>query len=421
VSQVEIEPVLKDAADEQPLAEVRFGVAFEDFQQDGTGVVATLRATDRGTTENLRCDYLIGCDGGGSRVRELLDIKLDGAFSVAQRYMVHFRSTALQVLQRWGIAWHYQSMFGTLIAQNDRDIWTLQTFRDPATAPETIDPSAALRRFSGTPFEHEVLVANAWTPHLLLAESYGRQRVFLAGDAAHQYIPTGGYGMNTGIGDAVDLGWKLAATLKGFGGPALLRSYEAERHPVGLRNREASGAHTKVRLAIAQVYRDNFPDDTEPTAEQRARVASRIAELGNAENESFGIEFGYSYNRSAIVAVETGADYPDDSVHYVPTTLPGVRLPSSFLDDGSALFDRLGPWFTLIDFGNGDVDGFVQAARKVAVPLQVLSLQEPELESIYGRTMLLIRPDQHIAWRGTSGAPVDAERVLSRAFGWQMT
>ena len=186
---------------------------------------------------------------------------------------------------------------------------------------------------------------------------------------------------------------------------------------MGLRNREASGAHTKVRLAIAQVYRENFPDDTEPTAEQRLRVSSRIAELGNAENESFGIEFGYHYGRSPIVAVETGAAYPDDSLHYVPTTLPGVRLPSSFLRDGSALFDQLGPWFTLIDFGKGNVDGFVQAARKAAVPLELLSLQEPELEPIYGKMMLLVRPDQHIAWRGTSGAPADAERVLSRALG----
>jgi 2-polyprenyl-6-methoxyphenol hydroxylase-like FAD-dependent oxidoreductase len=421
VSQVEIEPVLKNAAEGKPTVDLRFGVAFEDFRKDEAGIVATLRDAARGITEEVRCDYLIGCDGGGSRVRELLDIKLEGSFRVAQRYMVHFRSNARDILQRWGIAWHYQSQFGTMIAQNDRDIWTLHTFQEPGVAAEHIDPSVVLRRFTGVPVQHEVLVANGWTPHLLAAQSYGDGLVFLAGDAAHQYIPTGGYGMNTGIGDAVDLGWKLAATIKGFGGPELLASYQAERRPVGLRNRDASGQHTKVRIAIAQIYKDTIADDGKLTAEQRAAMAARIAELGNAENESYGIEFGYNYDRSPIVAAEAGAHYPSDSLRYVPTTLPGVRLPSSFLQDGSALFDRLGAWLTLIDFGRGDREGFAQAARKVAVPLDVLALSEPQLERIYGQGMLLVRPDQHIAWRGSPHMQADAERVLRRVLGWGMT
>jgi len=219
VSQVEIEPVLKKAAEEKPTVDVRFGVAFEDFRSDEAGVIATLRDSAQGITEELSCDYLIGCDGGGSRVRDLLGIKLEGSFRVAQRYMVHFHSNARDILQRWGIAWHYQSQFGTMIAQNDRDIWTLHSFQGSGVAAEHVDPAAVLRRFTGVPVEHEVLVANGWTPHLLVAQSYRDGRVFIAGDAAHQYIPTGGYGMNTGIGDAVDLGWKLAATIKGFGGP----------------------------------------------------------------------------------------------------------------------------------------------------------------------------------------------------------
>jgi 2-polyprenyl-6-methoxyphenol hydroxylase-like FAD-dependent oxidoreductase len=418
VSQVEIEPVLKKAAEEKPTVDVRFSLAFEDFREDEAGIVATLRDSASGITEEVRCDYLIGCDGGGSRVRELLDIQLEGSFRVAQRYMVHFRSNARDILQRWGIAWHYQSQFGTMIAQNDRDIWTLHTFHEPGVDAEHIDPSAVLRRFTGVPVQHDVLVANGWTPHLLAAQSYGDGRVFLAGDAAHQYIPTGGYGMNTGIGDAVDLGWKLAATIKGFGGPELLASYQAERRPVGLRNRDASGQHTKVRIAIAQIYKDTIADDGELTAEQRAAMAARIAELGNAENESYGIEFGYNYDRSPIIAAEAGAHYPSDSLRYVPTTLPGVRLPSSFLQDGSALFDRLGAWFTLIDFGRGDREGFVQAAKKAAVPLDVLALSEPELVRIYGQGILLVRPDQHIAWRGSPHVQADAERVLRRALGW---
>lgn len=415
VSQVEIEPVLKRAAEACPSVDVRFGIAFEDFREDADGVTATLRNSATGDTEDVRCDYLAGCDGGGSRVREILQIALDGSYKVAQRYMVHFRSTAYDVLQRWGIAWHYQSPFGTMIAQNDRDIWTIHARHLTDDALGRVVPSEIVNTFCGTPIAHEVLVANAWTPHLLLAQSYGRRRVFLAGDAAHQYIPTGGYGMNTGIGDAVDLGWKLAAVLLGFGGPQLLDSYESERRPVGFRNREASAGHTRVRIAIAESYKEAYAGGTGLTEAGRAALGAKIAAHGNAENESYGIEFGYVYDRSPIVVSEFGAVPPSDPVHYVPTTMPGARLPSVFLKDGSALFDRLGPWFTLVNFGGFDIAPFVAAGARANIPLQVLSLDEPDLQSIYGHDVLLIRPDQHIAWRGSETSMADGAKVFAHA------
>lgn len=418
VSQVEIEPVLKRAAEACPTVEVRFGFACEDFRQDTDGVTVTLRNSATGDTETVRCDYLAGCDGGGSRVREIMQIALDGTPKVGQFFMVHFRSTAREILQRWGIAWHYQSPFGTLIAQNDRDIWTLHARQNPDAAANGIEPDGVLKKFAGVAFDHDVLVANAWTPHLLLAQSYGGRRVFLAGDAVHQYIPTGGYGMNTGIGDAVDLGWKLAATLLGFGGPGLLESYDAERRPVGLRNREASAGHTKVRLAIAQSYKDDLDSGLPLGAARRSELAAKIASLGNAENESTGIEFGYVYDRSPIVAEEAGAVAPSDPLRYVATTMPGARLPSTFLRDGSALFDRLGPWFTLVNFGALDEAPFVAAAERAGVPLQVLSLQEPALEAIYGRNAYLVRPDHHIAWRGSETSVASGAVVLAHALGW---
>jgi hypothetical protein len=242
--------------------------------------------------------------------------------------------------------------------------------------------------------------------------------VFLAGDAVHQYIPTGGYGMNTGIGDAVDLGWKLAATLRGIGGPELLASYERERRPVGLRNREASAGHTKVRLRIAQSYRSDL-DSAQPISdERRAEISAGIMELGNAENESYGVEFGYVYHQSPIVAIEQDIEPPLDTLHYIPTTMPGARLPSAFLKDGSALFDRLGPWFTLVNFGKSDPGPFVAAAGKARIPLQVLNLEESSLERVYGRDVLLVRPDQHIAWRGPENSASDAGRILAHALGW---
>ena len=265
-------------------------------------------------------------------MRHALDIGLDGQASVQQRFMTHFRSTATDVLQPWGIAWHYQGLKGTLIAQNDRDIWTLQT-RWPEDVPsERIDPSALLRGFAGRDFDHEILVANGWASHLLVAQAYQRGRVFLAGDASHQYIPTGGYGMNTGIGDACDLGWKLAAVLHGFAAPDLLASYDHERRPVGVRNCEAAAHHTKVRGAIADVLRADL--DVPGDAGDRARheAGERITKLGNAENESYGIELGYAYVDLPIVCGDPDAQVPGSALHYVPSTISG-RAPAERRSD----------------------------------------------------------------------------------------
>lgn len=385
VSQVMIEPVLRDAILGDPLVEARWGVALEDFVQDETGVAAILRTVETGATEEVRCDFLAGCDGGTSIVRDRLGIGLEGRAAVAHRYMIHFRSDARDVLQRFGIAWHYQTDKGTLIAQDDKDTWTLQTRPPAGVDPAAIDPDAMLDAWVGQSFEREILVANPWFTHLLLANRYQGGRVFLAGDAAHQYIPTGGYGMNTGIGDAVDLGWKLAATLEGFATPGLLASYERERRPIGYCNRLASERHTGVRLKIADLYQNERDPDA---------LAHAIAALGNAENESWGIEFGYRYDGVA-----------SDPIVYQPTTAPGTRVPSVFLPDGSALYDRLGPWFTLLRFGDADPSSLIDAAR---TPLRVVTLDEPALAPIYEAKLVLVRPDTHVAWRGNECADGNA-------------
>ena len=373
VSQVMIEPVLRDAIISDPLVEARWSVAFEDFVADATGVTCTLRNMTSGETERIRCDYLAGCDGGSSIVREQL--ALDGKANVAHRYMVHFHSEARDVLQAFGIAWHYQSAMGTLIAQDDKDTWTLQ-MRMPAEGD--VDPNKVLDAWVGAGgFEREILVANPWFTNLLLAQSYGGGRVFLAGDAAHQYIPTGGYGMNTGIGDAIDLGWKLAAAVKGFGSANLLASYDRERRPVGLRNRLASERHTGVRLKIAELYQN------ERDLEALARA---IAAFGNAENESWGIEFGYRYD-----GVEP------NPVVYEPTTAPGARLPSIVLEDGAFLYDKLGRWFTLLCFGGADPSPLIDSSP---APLDVVVVDDEAISPIYEAKLVLVRPDTHVAWRG---------------------
>jgi len=415
VSQVEIEPVLKRAIDAHDKVDVRFGAEFREFWQDADGVTATVRDTVTGSDDEIRCTYLIGCDGGGSRVRDGAGLTLSGDARIMPRFMTHFHSNARALLQRWGVTWHYQSATGTLIAQNDRDIWTLQSRFPGGHIDDKVDPHALLTKWAGCEFEHDILVANPWSPHLLVADEYRRGHVLIAGDAAHQYIPTGGYGMNTGIGDAFDLGWKLAAVLHGFGGPGLLASYETERRPVGLRNRMASKAHTDVRIQIGALYQ--APLDTDEGARQAA--ARSIREIGNVENESWAIEHGYIYAGSPIVAEEPSADISPSLTDYRPTTRPGARLPSLFLEDGRAIYDLLGPWFTLLALNGSDPSLLAAAAAKFKVPLEVLQIDDANALAVYAARLILVRPDHHVAWRGNvAGGPDAADAVMRRALGW---
>jgi 2-polyprenyl-6-methoxyphenol hydroxylase-like FAD-dependent oxidoreductase len=418
VSQVEIEPVLKRAIDAHPDVDVRFGLEFESLEESDDGVVATVRDKAEDRSYQIGCAYLVGCDGGGSRVRDNIGIPLSGEARIMPRFMTHFRSDARQLLQRWGIAWHYQSINGTLIAQNDKDIWTLHSRFPAGQSPETVDPSALLNRFAGATFDHQILVANHWSPHLLVADRYVRNRVLLAGDAAHQYIPTGGYGMNTGIGDAFDVSWKLAAILKGFGGPGLIASYEQERRPIGLRNRQASARHNDVRGKIAALYGDHLNDPGESGKFARRSTAEAIRKLGNAENECRGIEFGYIYAASPIVA-EEAVEISDSFIDYHPTTAPGARLPSTFLSDGTAIYDLLGDWFTVLAFGDADPSGLIEAANAAGLPLKLFRVTEPELFAIYQAGLILVRPDQHVAWRGNrAGHPADMLKLVRKCLGW---
>ena len=204
--------------------------------------------------------------------------------------------------------------------------------------------------------------------------------------------------------------------VRGHGGPRLLASYELERRPIGLRNCEAARGHSGRRAAVAGVYREardlNAPDG----AAARADAGRKIAAIGNAENESYGIELGYAYSDSEIVCADPGAEIPDDPLHYVPTTAPGVRMPSVLLSDGAPLFDRLGLWFTLACFGTPPSETLVAAAARRGVPLEVLQIDDPDIVKVYGRGLLLIRPDQHIAWRGNADPP-DAAEVVAQMTG----
>jgi 2-polyprenyl-6-methoxyphenol hydroxylase-like FAD-dependent oxidoreductase len=416
VSQIRLEPAIKAVIDAQPRIVMHHGCGLLDFRADENSVTAVIGTAD-GVRSEIRADYLIGADGGGSLVRRKLGIGLEGVEAVALSYLVHFRSNALDVLQPFGHWYHWQTGGGTLIAQNDRDMWTLHVPVPEGHADgSTVDPNAVVREWVGRDFDFEVLVANSWTMRSVVAQSYRRGRVFIAGDAAHQVIPTGGYGMNTGVGDAFDLGWKLAARVQGWAGETILDAYEMERRPVALRNRAASERHAGVRNEITKTILENLKCDGSDAPDILDHVGAAIGALGNAENESWGIEHGYIYSGSPIIVEEDGVAPPDNPVVYSPTTWPGARLPSIFLADGSALYDRLGTRFTLVLIGDADGGSLIDAAKKSGLPLDVLRLEESPTTRILERRLLLIRPDQHVAWRGDL-PPADPMAIVAAVTG----
>lgn len=418
VSQVQIEPVLKRAIDENPLVDVRFNHRFEGFVDNGPdGVIAEIVNSDTDEKTTIKCRFLAGCDGGGSRVRRRLGIELEGQENVAGAYMVHYRTDDKALMQRWGPVYHLQNGGGTIIAQNDDDIYTLQAWLLPGMNPDEMTPEGVLEGWIGTHFDYEILQANPWFAHFVVAERYREKSTLLAGDAAHQFIPTGGYGMNSGIADAAGLSWALAAQVHGWGGEGLLDAYDAERRNTAWWHLRAAERHMGVRIKISELYAEagDLLEEGPAGDARRADLAQKIADLGNAENESWGVEFGYRYDASNAIAHEQGA--PEiDPLTYHPSTWPGVRLPHVFLEDGAALYDKLGLFFTLVVLDDTDTSAMEEAAADLGVPLEILRLDRPDLRNIYERNLILVRPDQHVAWRGDA-APDDCKALLAKVTG----
>jgi hypothetical protein len=279
------------------------------------------------------------------------------------------------------------------------------------------DVKTYFEQIIGVPIKYEMLTCNPWRQNLLLAERYQDGRVFLAGDAVHLVIPTGGLGMNSGVGDAIDLSWKLAATLQGWGGPNLLRSYEVERRQIGDRNVGASRYATLGRRKWRAMVRPYIKDNTPEGAALRAEI-SRVTDVEQRKsNEMIGAELGYRYVDSPIIC-----DIPGGPEHlfrtYQPTTWPGARLPHVWLADGTPIQDRIPDGYTILKLGKSkaDVSGLAKAVTSFGASVTVLELADDAAREVYGYDLLLVRPDLHVVWRGNA-APDDPREVAAIATG----
>jgi 2-polyprenyl-6-methoxyphenol hydroxylase-like FAD-dependent oxidoreductase len=414
ISQYTLEPLLKEAAEALPSVSVRYGCELVSFEQDRNGVTAHVRTGK--TKSAIRARYLVGCDGGASTVRKRLGIKLKGDGNLLQLRQALYRCDDLYERIPIGQGRHYHvadDRSTQLIVQDSTRHFTLHS-----VVEQDSDMAAKFEQTVAMPVDYEMLYVGQWKQNLLLAERYGEGRVFLAGDAVHLVIPTGGLGMNTGVGDAIDLSWKLAATLQGWGGPELLASYEIERRQVGERNVAASRFATVGRRKWRAANRPNIRDNTPEGAETRANLA-RIADVEQRKtNEMIGAELGYRYAASPLIWPEPGEPPEQHFMDYVPTTWPGTRLPHVWLDDGSALQDRIGSGYTLLRLGGTQADtaALEQAFRDLGARLDVLRIADAAPRDLYGYDVLLLRPDMHVVWRGQT-PPADPAGLAALATG----
>ncbi len=407
VNQIFFEPVLFAHVAAQPRVSILNRTDITHFTQDGEGVTAAARNLDSGEPMTIRCKYLVGCDGASSMVRKAIGAEFVGIPVLQHAQSTYIRAPALKRMLPGKPAWLYFSLnprrCGVTMAVDGRETWNVQNYSySGETDLTSVDRDWAIRNILGVgpDFFYEALSTEDWIARRLVASTFQDRRVFICGDAAHLWIPLGGYGMNAGIADAANLAWKLAATLHGWASPAILDAYNEERQPI---TDQVSRFITDVaRRVVAQ--RDAITTDIErqdPVGEaMRARVGKEAYELDAHQQCCGGLNFGYYYDRSPIVAYDGERQPAYTMGTFTSSTVPGCRAPHLWLEGHRSLYDELGPGYTLLRFDPAArVTNVVDAAAERKVPLKVLDVSEPEARELYRHKLVLVRPDQHVAWR----------------------
>jgi 2-polyprenyl-6-methoxyphenol hydroxylase-like FAD-dependent oxidoreductase len=424
-NQMYVERYLLDRLKSIPNVELRFGWRCIGWTEDAKGVTVEIENVPTGAMERLYCLYLVGCDGGQSFVRRKLDIRYSGeagaknlAYLSGMMVSTHLRSPEFFKLFSHKLGWQQwtvnASMRCNMVVLNGRDELILLS-QLPSVDHKPDDTLIAQRFLAavGQSIDFKILAHWTWTPgRALVADSYGRGRIVLAGDSVHLFTPTGGFGMNTGVDDAANLGWKLAALVQGWGGPKLLQSFEAERRPIGIRNTGAAKYFSR-NVGGLSVPPEIEEDSSRGTAARES--VGTVIKTFVEEFASIGIQLGARYNDSPII-VRDGAVLPaDDPFKYVPSASPGGRAPHAWLPNRSSLFDHFGPGFTLLLMPGRKDDGdvFAATASEAKIPLKRYQVDVPEIRDLYGAGMALIRPDQYVAWRGDRTRDYPAKALLS--------
>jgi 2-polyprenyl-6-methoxyphenol hydroxylase-like FAD-dependent oxidoreductase len=422
-NQIWFDPILRRLASSFPTVTMRYRCKFESFERDGDGAIATVRDQVSGEAGRIAARYLIDCSGGHSGIGRTLGVKQEGRPTLSYHLNIFLKIKELWNRHDKGKAAFYflvdkHGDYGSLIEIDGRELWRLgvhgEEFREQ---PDAAKLAATIRRALGDGIAYEVISANRWVCRDLVADRFQDPPVFLAGDAVHQHAPSGGFGMNTGMGDAVDLGWKLAAAVEGWGASGLLESYEVERRPVAQRN-VGEATDNVLRTTDPEVIRF-VEEESEAGAEARKKIGADILKNRAKTFISDGIALGYWYD-SPIVVPDGTPPPPDKVMEYEQTSRPGSRAPHAWIADGKSTIDLFGRSFVLMRSGGADPSALVGAAKQGGMPLEVFDVADPAIASLYERKLVLVRPDGHVAWRGDLAPPdplevVDTVRGAARA------
>ena len=367
IPQYKLEAVLLEHARSQPTVRVMFDQELVEIAQDGNQVRARIRATDTGLERTVTAQYLVGADGGRSMVRQQIGANMIGTHGLSRNNMTIFEAPGLAQAQRHGPAiqvWQLNQEAPGFIGPMDvGDRWFfVPTGIAPGVEFSEEELLDLIRRSTGLDLPYRILSSEIWVASRLIADRYSRGRVFLVGDACHIHPPFGGFGMNMGIADSVDLGWKLAGVLQGWGDISLLGSYEIERRPI--HNYVMDEAESNHTLAPHQLARDGIEEDTPRGAEVRKEVAELIWRTKQPEFFSLGVVLGYRYVASPIIVDEVPATPWNRSIDYHPSAAPGCLAPHQWLEDGSSLYDHFGQGFTLLVLDAAARDEAASAQRQ---------------------------------------------------------
>jgi 2-polyprenyl-6-methoxyphenol hydroxylase-like FAD-dependent oxidoreductase len=424
INQLFLEPLLFAEASSRPRIRILNRTEFVEFSQDADGVSSTARDLDSGETITIRSRYLAGCDGGRSTVRRAMGSKLAGIEVVQRVQSTYFRAPKLMSMLPGEPCWMYLAFnprrCGTMMSIDGQERWLIHNFLYNGEPDyDSVDRDWAIRNILGVgpEFEYEIISKEDWIGRRLVADRFQNGRVFIAGDAAHLWIPHAGYGMNAGIADASDLGWMLAAVLQGWAEPALLDAYQAERQPITDQvsqfafNMSKSISHQRREISADIERYDAVGEAT------RAQIGREAYDLYVQQQCCGGLNFGYFYADSPIIAYD-GTAHPVYSMgQFESSSVPGCRAPHFWLPDGRSLYDALGDGYGLIRFDPSvAIDGLLSEVKRRGVPLTVLDVSDAGAAAIYQKRLALVRPDRHVAWRGDA-QPADARELIERLRG----
>ena len=408
VNQIYLEPTLSAHAETIAGLTLLNRVEIHCFEQTPEGVTAQGTQLDDHQPITIRADFLVGCDGGRSMVRRAIGATLAGTAEVQRVQSTYIRAPSLLSRSHLKPAWANFSLnpvrSGNVYAIDGRETWLVHNYLKPGEHEfDSVDRDWALRTILGVgaDFSYEIIRKEDWIGRRLIADKFREGRVFICGDAAHLWVPMAGYGMNAGIADAANLAWLLAAHLSGWAPAGILGAHEAERLPI---TEQVSVFAMNHALSLSR-QRSEVPDniDADDAAGEQARIAlgKSAYDLNVQQYCCGGLNFGYYYDKSPIIAYDEAAPPAYGMADFTPSTVPGCRVPHIWLNDGRSLYDALGPDYTLLRFDTAvDVSGLMSEAARARVPIKLLDVAPSEGGEVYDRLLVLARPDQHVAWRG---------------------